>query len=99
MAGLRFTAIQTSPTEVLDLTRLTVDEFQPLVPSFEAAFQTHMAHWRFDGQPRTARRYTTYTTCPLLTPEDRLLFILVYLKTCALQVVHGPNRVRTDSVG
>ena len=60
-----------------------------MVPSFEAAFQTHMAHWRFDGQPRTARRYTTYTTCPLLTPEDRLLFILVYLKTYALQVVHG----------
>src|SRR6185295_1647746 len=26
---------------------------------------------------------------PLLTPEDRLLFILVYLKTYALQVVHG----------
>ena len=30
-----------------------------------------------------------YKNCPLLTPEDRLLFILVYLKTYALQVVHG----------
>jgi hypothetical protein len=27
--------------------------------------------------------------CPLPTPEDRLLFILTYLKTSALQVVHG----------
>src|SRR5262249_46547535 len=27
--------------------------------------------------------------CPLPTPEDRLLFILVYLKTYALQVMHG----------
>src|SRR5262245_27443208 len=26
---------------------------------------------------------------PLLTPEDRLLLILVYIKTYALQVVHG----------
>jgi hypothetical protein len=61
---------------VLDLTSLTLDEFRRLVPSFEAAFQAHMAQWRFDGQPRTARRYTTYQTCPLPTPEDRLLCIL-----------------------
>jgi hypothetical protein len=48
-----------------------------------------MAHWRLDGQPRTARRYTTYTNCPWPTPEDRLLCILVYLKTYPLQVVQG----------
>jgi hypothetical protein len=71
------------------LTSLTVDEFQHLVPPFEAAFQAHMAGWRLDGQPRTARRYTTYQNCPLPTPEDRLLFILVYLKTYPLQVVQG----------
>ena len=29
MGRLRFTDIQTRPTELLDLTRLTVDEFQP----------------------------------------------------------------------
>jgi hypothetical protein len=71
------------------LTSLTVDEFQPLVQPFEAAFQAHMASWRLDGQPRTARRYTTDTNCPLPTPEDRLLFLLVYLTTYPLQVVQG----------
>jgi hypothetical protein len=71
------------------LTRLTLDEFQRLVPPFEAVFQAHMAQWRLDGRPRTARRYTTYQNCPLPTPEDRLLFILVYLKTYPLQVVQG----------
>ena len=89
MGSLRFIDIQTRPTEVLDLTSLTVDEFQQLVPPFEAAFQAHMAHWRLDGQSRTARRYATYTNCPLPTPEDRLLFILAYLKTYPLQVVQG----------
>ena len=89
MGSLRFTDIQTRPTEVLDLTSLTVDEFRQLVPPFEAAFQAHMAQWRLDGRPRTARRYTTYQNCPLPTPEDRLLFILVYLKTYPLQVVQG----------
>jgi hypothetical protein len=89
MGTLQFADLQTRPTEVLDLTSLTVDEFQQLVPPFEAAFQAHMAHWRLDGKPRTARRYTTYKNCPLPTPEDRLLFLLVYLKTYPLQVVQG----------
>ena len=71
------------------MTSLTVDEFQQVVPPFEAAFQAHMAGWRLDGKLRTARRYTTYKNCPLLTPGDRLLFILVYLKTYPLQVVQG----------
>src|ERR1700757_4352075 len=48
-----------------------------------------MAAWRMDGKPRTARRFTVYKNCPLPTPEDRLLFILTYVKTYALQVVQG----------
>ena len=52
-------------------------------------FQAHRAAWRLDGKPRIARRFTVYKNCPLPTPEDRLFFILVYLKTYALQVVHG----------
>jgi len=89
MAGLRFTELQSRPTEFLDFTNLTLDEFQQLVPPFEAAFQARMAAWRLDGKPRTARRFTVYENCPLRTPEDRLLFILAYLKTYALQVVQG----------
>jgi hypothetical protein len=75
--------------EFLDFTSVTLDEFQQLVPPFEAAFHARMAVWRMDGKPRTARRFTVYKNCPLPTPEDRLLFILTYLKTYALQVVQG----------
>ena len=89
MASVRFTDVQTRPTEFLDLTSLTLDEFQLLVSPFESAFQAHMCEWRLDGKPRTARRFTVYKNCPLATPEDRLFFILVYLKTYALQVVQG----------
>jgi hypothetical protein len=89
MAGLRFTELQSRPIEFLDFTSLTLDEFQQLVPPFEAAFHARMAVWRMDGTPRTARRFTVYNNCPLPTPEDRLLFILTYLKTSALQVVQG----------
>jgi hypothetical protein len=89
MPQLRYADLVRKPLDVLDMTSLTPDEFQILVPSFEAAFQAHMAEWRLDGKPRTARRFTTYKNCPLPTPQDRLLFILVYLKTNPLQVAHG----------
>src|SRR5215216_3629886 len=89
MAGVRFADLQSRPTEFLDFTSLTLDEFQQLVPSFEAAFQAHMAAWRLDGKPRTARQFSVYKNCPLPTPEDRLLFILVSVKTYSLQVVQG----------
>jgi hypothetical protein len=89
MRRLRFTDLEPKPTDVLDMTSLTLDEFRLLVPAVETAFQTHMTLWRLDGKPRIARRYTTYTNCPLPTAEDRLLFILVYLKTNPLQVAHG----------
>ena len=89
MANIGFTDVQARPSEFLDLTSVTPDEFQQLVPPFETAFQAHLAAWRLDGKPRIARRFTVYKNCPLPTPEDRLLFILVYLKTYALQVVQG----------
>src|SRR6201981_3529230 len=89
MAGLRFPELQSRPLEFLDFTSLTLEEFQQLVPPFETAFHARMVAWRMDGKPRTARRFSVYNNCPLPTPEDRLLFILVYLKTYTLQVVHG----------
>ena len=61
---VRFADVQSRPTEFLDFTSLILDEFQLLIPPFEAAFQAHMAAWRFDGTPRTARRFTVYKHCP-----------------------------------
>jgi len=89
MASIRFADLQSRPTEFLDFTSLTLDEFQQLVSPFEAAFQARMAAWRLDGKPRTARRFSVYENCPLPTPEDRLFFRLTYLKTYSLQVVQG----------
>ena len=59
MGTLGVADIQSRPTEGLDFTSRTVEEFQAVVPPFEAVFQAHLAEWRLDGRPRTARRYTT----------------------------------------
>src|SRR3954449_2049833 len=89
MASLRFAEVQSRPTEFLDFTSLTLDEFQQLVPPLEAAFHAHMAAWCLDGTPRTARQLRVYKHCPLPTAEDRLFFLLTSLKTYSLQVVQG----------
>jgi len=39
MAGVRFADVQGRPAEFLNLTSLTLDEFEALVAPFEAAFQ------------------------------------------------------------
>lgn len=89
MAAIRFSDVQSRPIEFLDLTSLTLDEFDQLVPPFEEAFQDHMARWRLDGKPRTSRQFSVYKNCPLPTPQDRLFFLLTYLKTYSLQVIQG----------
>ena len=86
---MRYQDEKTKAYRILDLTSLTVDEFEQLVPPFEAAFVRHMRDWTMEGKPRTGRRYSQYANCPLPSPEDRLLFILSYLKVAALQVAHG----------
>ena len=60
MASIRFANLQARPTEFLDFTSLTLEEFQALVPPFEAAFQAHIAAWRLDGKPRTTRQFAVY---------------------------------------
>jgi hypothetical protein len=86
MAGLRYHDVAQRDREFMDLTSLTQDEFGDLVPVFEAVFQERMQSY---GHRRTGRSDGTYENSPLPTPEDRLLFILVYVKTTPLPTVHG----------
>jgi hypothetical protein len=69
MASVQFTDVQARPTEFLDFTSVTLDEFQVLVPPFEAAFQAHMAVWRLDGKPRPARQFPVSKNCPCRHPK------------------------------
>src|SRR5256884_7392856 len=87
--SMRYADVSQKELKFLDLTSLTVEEFNQLVPAFEEAFQERMKAWCLNGKKRTGRKYLTYTNCPLPTPEDRLLFILVYLKNNPLQVLQG----------
>jgi hypothetical protein len=50
LGPLRLADLQACPSEMLDLTNLTVHEFRQLVFPFEAAFQAHMRYWCLDGK-------------------------------------------------
>ncbi len=86
---LRYASERDKANQILNLTSLTVEQFEQLVEPFEQAFVRHMRQWTMEGKPRTARAYTPYVNSPLPTPEDRLLFLLSYLKVASLQVAHA----------
>lgn len=86
---LQYATEHTKTNRIRELTSLTDAQFVQLVGPFEEAFLRHMDAWTMEGLPRTGRRYRQYATCPLPTPEDRLLFILSYLKLAMLQVAHA----------
>jgi len=73
----------------LALTGYTVEEFTALLPYFQAEFERYVATYTLDGKPRLKRSYSTYSNSPLPTMEDKLLFILVYVKQASTQQVRG----------
>lgn len=77
------------PRQFLAMTGYTVEEFEHLAPTFGECFYDHMETYRLDGKLRGKRPYVDYKNSPLPTVEDKLFFILSYLKTNNLQEVHG----------
>jgi DDE superfamily endonuclease/Helix-turn-helix of DDE superfamily endonuclease len=79
--------LQTHCREFLALTGLTLPEFQRLLTVFPQAYQRlYPTNQTSEGQPR---QRSAGGGCKglLHRPEDKLLFLLVYLKTYPLQVV------------
>ena len=77
------------PTDFLALTGYTREEFDSLLPDFGKTYYVWMSTHRLDGKPRGRRKYSDYKNSPLPTMEEKLFFILHYLKTNNLQVVQG----------
>jgi hypothetical protein len=84
-----YKTLSTQPRTFLAMTSLTPAEFRDLLPAFETAYeQAHPIDRTAVGQFRQrwlgGGRHST-----LSSSEDKLLFVLVYLKTYPLQVVLG----------
>jgi len=86
---LRYVDLVRKPKRFLALTGYTVDEFRALLSFFRVRFQTYVSLFTLEGKPRQNRSYSTYKNSSLPTLEDKLLFILNYMKTYPLQESHA----------
>lgn len=71
------------------LTGCTLEEFDALLPVFRNSFLLHMQTNTVEGKKRQKRSYVVYCNCPLPTMEDKLLFILMYLRKATTQDIFG----------
>jgi hypothetical protein len=85
----KFQKILQNPSRLKAMTGLKLNQFEKLLPHFEQALEQHMGRQTIDGYVRYGRRYTSYRNSPLPTVEDKLLFILTYLKINPIQEIHG----------
>jgi Helix-turn-helix of DDE superfamily endonuclease/DDE superfamily endonuclease len=86
---LTYTTLKTNPRKFLALTGLTPREFGLLFAPFSRAYERlYVPGWTLAGRPR--QRFPGGGRHGALYPdEQKLLFLLVYLKTYPLQVVLG----------
>ncbi len=77
------------PMPFLSLTGYTREEFDALLPHFSECFYDRMETYQIDGKLRGKRKYVDYHNSPLPTIEDKLFFILTYIKSNNLQLVQG----------
>ena len=86
---LRFHLICDQPTRLHALTGLPVHQFMLLAHIFDRMFVHRMRTETLDGYRREERAYSPYANSPLPTSEDKLLFILTYMKQNTTQEVLG----------
>jgi hypothetical protein len=85
----KFDTILQQERRLRAFTGLDTATFTSFLPHFTLTMERYLQHTTLDGYVREGERAITYANSPLPTPQDRLLFILTYLKQNAIQEVHG----------
>ena len=84
-----YETLKHKPKRFLALTGQTLEEFSALLPSVSKRFLACFETQTLDGKPRKKRRYTSYQNSCLPSFEEKLLFILLYLRQAMTQEVLG----------
>ena len=85
----RYENIANKERDLLAMTGYTKKEFTALLPSFQQSYDEYLRDNTIEGYDRIGQIPKSYHNSPLPTIEDKLLFILVYLKQNPTQTVHG----------
>lgn len=87
MSRLGFQNAAAKPAHFLALTGLAVEEFNILKPFFEKAFLHHVKMFTISGKERGNRIFIDYENSSLPKIEDKLFFVLVFIKQNLTQEV------------
>ena len=79
--------VQEHPKLLLTMTSLTRTEFQQLLPHFQYAWDQYVQQHYIDRDDRQRRYGAGRSETTLVTIEDKLLFILYYVKVYPLQEI------------
>jgi hypothetical protein len=86
---LRYENIAHKEKDLLAMTGYTQQEFTALVAHFQASYEDYLQNNTIEGYERVGQIPKPYHNSPLPTIEDKLLFILVYLKQNPTQTLQG----------
>jgi hypothetical protein len=79
-----------NPLRFVAMTGYTVERFGELLPYFKEAHDQYLSRYQLNGKRRKGiRRFVLYANSPLPSVEERLAFILSYLKLNPLQEQHA----------
>lgn len=93
---LNYETVLANPKKLISLTTLKREEFLSLSKYLEQWWEDYMEHFTLEGKVRQRKGYVrTNNTLPY--PEDRLLFILYYLKNYPLQEAMAASFGMTQS--
>lgn len=83
-----------NPVRFVAMTGYGVEQFQELLPYFEAAHENYLCKFQMNGRRRKGgRTFVLYANSPLPTLEERLAFILSYLKLNPLQELENTDKL------
>lgn len=88
--GLELDKIRRNPAQFLSLTGFTAKEFDELALEFRIEWEQYSSHFTLKGKPRQ-RKALPRKTNVLPGYYDKLLFILVYLKTFPIQELQAAS--------
>jgi len=89
MSRIGFQEAASKQVSFMALTGLEVAEFNQLKPFFEEAFLHRMKMFTIEGKERGNRIFVDYQNASLPKIEDKLLFVLIFVKQNLTQEVMG----------
>jgi hypothetical protein len=94
---MKYLEWQKNPIRFLAMTGCKINEFNALLPYFEAAHDEYLSRYTLKGKPGSGQRsYVIYSNSPLPCYAERLAFILSYLKLNPIQEHHADTFCMTQ---